>query len=453
MSDADLQIYEKARSFHEQSFEHSERPDLTSQLPRVSLDGLEQTQVLGSGAFATVVAVRGSSLASLEQSPSVQKRSRQVSCASTQIMGEDDDEQQQQQQQEAVFALKQLKSSLDPEDLGRAIADLATEARLLAEVNHPHIVSLRAISTGPKFDRSFFLVIDRLQVSLKKRMDQWKAEYHRYSGLSGRLHDWNGQKRAALFQQRLCAARDLGSAFQYLHENRIVFRDLKQENVAFDNEGQIQLFDFGLAKELPALYHKDDRYNMTPHTGTLKYMAPEVALGLPYNESCDVYSFAILLWEMLSLNRAFASYTNKLLEEFVVRPPHRRPARNAKWPQELRDMMHNAWSPRISDRPSAKDMELMLMDLCLEDNLPTKRHSLVDHNNTSNNNSNCKSSSSSKNQHHHHHHYQLHKPKFHLFHHNKHTGQPHHQSHPRDTDDTSSSIHEEAEQSLSIIVR
>jgi serine/threonine protein kinase len=266
-------------------------------------------------------------------------------------------------------------------------------------------------------------VIDYLSVSLKRKMDEWKLEEKHFAGLSGRLHDWNGSRRSGFFQERLRAARDLASAFQYLHENRICFRDLKLENVGFDREGAIKLFDFGLSKELPALHHKDDLYNMTPNTGTLKYMAPEVAMGHPYNESCDVYSFAILLWEMLSLRRAFANYTNEELRDCVVRAPFKRPPRNQKWPEELRAIMHKAWSPRISDRPSAKDMELMLVDLCLDEHR-IKKHSMVVHKS---------------------HNLHFHKPKFHIFEH-KHSGHSHH--HPRhlhssDTDDCSSSIHGE----------
>jgi len=406
----------RARLYHEQTFKYSNRKDTTLKYPRVSLDDLTKTKRLGNGAFAEVYAVRGLI---------TQKRECQVSsCSSCSTKMIDSDDESESSERPELFALKQLQSSITGGNLERAVADLVTEARLLAQIDHPHIVRLQAISSGPRLDKGFFLVIDYLNVSLKKRMQEWQVEEHHFAGLSGKLYDFNGHRRSALFQQRLRAGRDLGSAIQYLHAKRICVRDLKLENVGFDRDGSIKLFDFGLSRELPETYqnHKDELFKMTARTGTLKYMPPEVALGKPYNESCDVYSFAILLWEILSLKRAFSHYSNAEIEESVVRAPYKRPTRNQKWPEELKNMMHKAWSPRISDRPTAKDMALMLMNLCSEEH-QNKGHSIDVHKS---------------------HHFQFHKPKFHIFDH-KHSGQsihhPHHKS--TDTDDCSSSVHGE----------
>jgi len=62
----------------------------------------------------------------------------------------------------------------------------------------------------------------------------------------------------------------------------------------------LKLFDFGLAVCVKKNRTHDTTYRMTGNTGSLAYMAPEVALRKPYNEKVDVYSFAILLWQMLS---------------------------------------------------------------------------------------------------------------------------------------------------------
>lgn len=70
----------------------------------------------------------------------------------------------------------------------------------------------------------------------------------------------------------------------------------------------MKVFDFGVAKELPYRQDKlnDSLYNLIAQKGSLRYMAPEVALGKPYNLKVDVFSFGILLWQMLSLKTPFA---------------------------------------------------------------------------------------------------------------------------------------------------
>jgi serine/threonine protein kinase len=59
------------------------------------------------------------------------------------------------------------------------------------------------------------------------------------------------------------------------------------------------LYDFGLAKELKGP-HENGKYKLSGNTGSWAYMAPEVAKGYKYNLSVDVYSYGILLWELLS---------------------------------------------------------------------------------------------------------------------------------------------------------
>jgi hypothetical protein len=67
-----------------------------------------------------------------------------------------------------------------------------------------------------------------------------------------------------------------------------------------------QLFDFGFVKELTkSLYDKDSgQYKLTPHTGSMPYMSPEVLTGKPYGKPSDVFSFGVMLWEMLHFKYA-----------------------------------------------------------------------------------------------------------------------------------------------------
>jgi serine/threonine protein kinase len=128
-------------------------------------------------------------------------------------------------------------------------------------------------------------------------------------------------------------------------------RDIKPDNIGFDVRGDIKLCDFGLAKEFdPRRSNDDGLYKFTEDTGSPRYMDPNVALGLPYNESCDVYSFCVLLWQMLQLELPFEKFTMNLLKKLVFQGGVR-PKINNSWSVPLGEMMRNGWSADIKLRP------------------------------------------------------------------------------------------------------
>jgi serine/threonine protein kinase len=127
----------------------------------------------------------------------------------------------------------------------------------------------------------------------------------------------------------------------------------------------IAVFDFGLAKSLsPELKKKDNKelpygYNLTPRTGSVPYMAPEVADCRPYDCQCDVFSFSILLWEMLSLKPAYRGISRREFLERVVRNQERLPLKK-NWPPLTRLMIVEAWDHRPEKRPDMKRVAAML---------------------------------------------------------------------------------------------
>lgn len=121
--------------------------------------------------------------------------------------------------------------------------------------------------------------------------------------------------------------------------------------------GDIKIFDFGLAKELhPDEKMDDGLYKLTGDTGSPRYMAPEVALGKPYNETCDVYSFSILMWQMLKAETPFEMYTSVTSFRRKVVEGGVRPAPDPKWPVDVSDLLRKSWSPDIATRPTMDDV-------------------------------------------------------------------------------------------------
>lgn len=291
----------------------------------------------------------------------------------------------------ARYAVKKLSVDIvnDPEQLITGLSDMVTEARILSAVEHPNIIKIRALQAGDPFHPDFFIVMDRLYETLDQRIKVWRQEQFQQKknqksflhGITKRMAFRHSKiSKASSYPDRVVAAFHLASALKYLHQRRLIHRDLKPENIGFDCRGDIKIFDFGLARELPALRNlhlldneertnaKNKAFNLTGFCGSPRYMAPEVALRQPYNEKCDVYSFGILFWEILSLQVPFASHRSyDTLFEEVWNEPYMRPSlqRLHKIPQAISELIDGAWLQEAKNRPSMKSIAKQLKEECL----------------------------------------------------------------------------------------
>ena len=280
----------------------------------------------------------------------------QVNCVTkTEKDGHDE-----KQEKTTSYAIKQLSEEAALKDVDtyvNGIVDLAMEAKWLAAIQHPHIVSIRGVSSDDPCSRNYFIVLDRLYDILTVRLQTWKK--HRPSGLSKMFHS-GCEKERAFWLERIGVAHDVASALAYLHGNNIMDRDVKPDDIGFDVSGQVKLFDFGLAKEYdPSKADKNGCFNYTACTGSPRYMAPETALGQPYNEKIDVYSYGLLLYQILALETPFEGLTMKSFPK-IVYEKGARPVPNVKWPATISSIMQRCWSAKISQRPSMKEVASIL---------------------------------------------------------------------------------------------
>uniref|UniRef100_A0A7S2H492 Protein kinase domain-containing protein n=1 Tax=Helicotheca tamesis TaxID=374047 RepID=A0A7S2H492_9STRA len=281
---------------------------------------------------------------------------------------------------ENQYAFKALsrRVMVNANSFKRGAADLAIEAQFLSALQHPHIIKLHGVAAegaeaGFASGRAggFFLLIDRLYVTLEQRISTWRDLSAKYNGMFYRAsHDLRGCKRRAMLIERLRDAADLADAVRYLHSQKIVYRDLKPDNVGYDSQGVLKLFDFGLAKELKSRRRNcKGTYNLSGNTGSKRYMAPEVALYKPYDERVDAYSFGVVLYEISSMEKPFKDWTAGKHKEEVVegrfRPKIEHPhGIHSFWPAPLVDLINVCWAHNMSRRPDFDLITQVLDKLC-----------------------------------------------------------------------------------------
>ena len=117
---------------------------------------------------------------------------------------------------------------------------------------------------------------------------------------------------------------------------------------------------------LPSLQLDDGTYNLTGYTGSLRYMAPEVVLCKPYNESADVFSFGVLLWYITTCFMPYQNFTIKMYEENVVGKGYR-PALQKKWPNALKVLMKVCWAENPKERPTLESVKECLKDFIVDE--------------------------------------------------------------------------------------
>jgi serine/threonine protein kinase len=184
-------------------------------------------------------------------------------------------------------------------------------------------------------------------------------------GLLNRTMDMNAiqcSEMRHLWLERMVVMLQVASAICFLHEHGIIYRDLKADNVGFNADGMPKIFDFGLARTLEEdLKVKEEEdggegqaYNLTGATGSWLFMAPEVALKQPYGTNADVYSFAILMHEVLSLEPPFVHVQSvPQLFEHVVRG-NERPTINSAWPASISNILQDSWYANRKYRPNSR---------------------------------------------------------------------------------------------------
>lgn len=219
-------------------------------------------------------------------------------------------------------AAKVVDSSTNTQLVGdELLSEFYREVAVVSKLRHPNIVLFLGAAISPP---RYCLVFEYME--------------------NGTLTDLIRVRRGPMDFFRLVAEMAMG--MNYLHLCSIMHRDLKSGNVLIDSHGTAKISDFGLSCVLEIGSSSD----LTAETGTYRWMAPEVIRHEPYSSKADVYSFGIVLWEMLARDQPFRGLT-PIQAAFAVARQQMRPALPRQTPQKIGELIEHCWHHDPARRP------------------------------------------------------------------------------------------------------
>ena len=244
-------------------------------------------------------------------------------------------------------AVKFLKGSMT--DSPESVKQFLDECNILKNLHHPNILLfMGACTVGPQY---FFV-----------------TEFCDNGNLFEFLHMMRDTKLTYNDARRI--ALEIAYGMNYLHGFKppILHRDLKSMNVLLDRNCTVKLADFGNTRTFQT--------QMTKQKGTFQWMAPEVIKGSTYSESSDVFSFGIIMNELVTRIPPYHGTDKKDVAKKVVNNPKYRPPYNEKKvPKDWIDIMTKCWEHDEKKRPNFGEVIELLLKAKLPGNVAIKQPS------------------------------------------------------------------------------
>ena len=208
----------------------------------------------------------------------------------------------------------------DPESKQRFLQ----EARVASNISHQNIISV--YDFGEEEGKPYMVMEYLVGESLREAMK------------NNRTGDLN---------RKLGYALQLGRALEHIHSKKIIHRDIKPENVHIDGSGKVKLMDFGIAKSEGLSL---TRAGFT--LGTPYYMAPEQVLGQQVTTQVDVYSFGVLLYEIIvGLKPVSGETVEKIFSAILYESLNLEPLRASNVPEPVYNLIAACTAKDPNERP------------------------------------------------------------------------------------------------------
>uniref|UniRef100_A0A8C1LEH9 Sterile alpha motif and leucine zipper containing kinase AZK n=1 Tax=Cyprinus carpio TaxID=7962 RepID=A0A8C1LEH9_CYPCA len=183
----------------------------------------------------------------------------------------------------------------------------------------------------------------------------------------GSLFDYlsSAESEDISMKQIMTWAMDIAKGMHYLHAEApftVIHRDLKSRNVVLTADSVLKICDFGASK-----FHSHTTHMSL--VGTFPWMAPEVIQSLPASETCDTYSYGVVLWEMLTREIPFKGLEGLQVAWLVVEKSERLTIPSS-CPDSFACLMRSCWLTDPKDRPLFKHILSTLESMWSDSHLP-----------------------------------------------------------------------------------
>ncbi|KAG7331101.1 hypothetical protein KOW79_005070 [Hemibagrus wyckioides] len=173
-------------------------------------------------------------------------------------------------------------------------------------------------------------------------------------------------------RQIMTWATEIAKGMHYLHAEapvKVIHRDLKSRNVVMTADKVLKICDFGASK-----FHSHTTHMSL--VGTFPWMAPEVIQSLPVSETCDTYSYGVVLWEMLTREIPFKGLEGLQVAWLVVEKNERLTIPSS-CPASFANLMRKCWETEPMKRPLFKEILSILEAMCNDSQLSDQCNSFL----------------------------------------------------------------------------
>ncbi|XP_052007438.1 proto-oncogene tyrosine-protein kinase receptor Ret isoform X2 [Xyrauchen texanus] len=257
-----------------------------------------------------------------------------------------------------TVAVKMLKENASHSEL----RDLLSEFTLLKQVNHPHVIKMYGACSQ---DGPLYLIVEYAKYgSLRNFLRESRKVGPSYMGNEANRNSSyleNPDERALTMGDLISFAWQISRGMQYLAEMKLVHRDLAARNVLVAEGRKMKISDFGLSRDV---YEEDSYVKRSKGRIPVKWMAIESLFDHIYTTQSDVWSFGVLLWEIVTLGgNPYPGIAPERL--FNLLKTGYRMEKPENCTEEMYNLMLRCWKQEPDKRPNfsdiSKELEKMMV--------------------------------------------------------------------------------------------